>query len=54
MGVTVTHTLPPLKRGGLGGEAQFVAIPTVISVFFHRTKTVRVSDTAKLADALPS
>jgi hypothetical protein len=31
MGVTITHPLPPLKRGGLGGEAQFVVIPDVIS-----------------------
>jgi hypothetical protein len=30
MGVTVTHPLPPLKRGGLGVGAQFVVIPDVI------------------------
>jgi hypothetical protein len=30
MGVTITHPLPPLKRGGLNGEAQFVEIPAVL------------------------
>jgi hypothetical protein len=29
MGVTVTHTLPPLKRGGLSVEAQFMGIPVI-------------------------
>jgi hypothetical protein len=31
MGVTITHPLPPLKRGGLSGEAQLAGIPNVIS-----------------------
>jgi hypothetical protein len=30
MGVTITHPLPPLKRGGLNDEAQFVGISVVI------------------------
>jgi hypothetical protein len=30
MGVTITHPLPPLKRGGLSGEALLLGIPTVI------------------------
>jgi hypothetical protein len=33
MGVTMTHPLPPLKRGRLSGEAQFMEIPDVISSF---------------------
>jgi hypothetical protein len=30
MGVTVTHPLPPLKRGGLSIEVQLLGIPTGI------------------------
>jgi hypothetical protein len=31
MGVTMTHPLPPLKRGELGVKAQLMIIPAVIS-----------------------
>jgi hypothetical protein len=31
IGATITHPLPPLKRGGLSGESQFVGIPVAIS-----------------------
>jgi hypothetical protein len=34
MGVTITHPLPPLKRGGLSGKAQFLKTPTAISKSF--------------------
>jgi hypothetical protein len=54
MGVTVTHPLPPLKRGGLSGEAQFVEIPDVISVFFLSNKNRPHPDMARLAGAFPS
>jgi hypothetical protein len=39
MGVTMTHPLPPLKRGGLSGEAQFVKIPAGISKSFKNFPT---------------
>jgi hypothetical protein len=54
MGVTITHPLPPLKRGGLGVEAQLLEIPTVLSVFFLSDKNRPHPDTARLADAFPS
>jgi hypothetical protein len=56
MGVTVTHPLPPLKRGGLSGEAQFLKIPTVISKSFKKfssDKNRPYPNTARLADAPP-